>query len=98
MGFASMSLGSLGLVRGLIGQVLGMALGVGLVVFLRVLAGQTLVWSEEHVWIIASITGVIGFLIGVGAMFDWFKWMRGIETPMHHGPPAGILPGHAILV
>ena len=85
-----MSLMSLGLVRGLIGQALGMALGVGLVVLLRLVAGMTPVWSEEHVWVIASILGVIGFLTGVGAMTDWFKWMRGIETPMHHGPPIGV--------
>ncbi len=32
----------------------------------------------------------IGFLIGVGALTDWFTWMKGSEeTPMHHGPPPG---------
>jgi cytochrome c oxidase subunit 1 len=34
-----------------------------------------------------AVLGGIGFMLGVGAMDDWIKWMFGIPTPMHHGPP-----------
>jgi cytochrome c oxidase subunit 1 len=35
------------------------------------------------------MVGTIAFLVGVGSLRDWFKWARGQETPMHHGPPPG---------
>ncbi|HXF62158.1 MAG TPA: cbb3-type cytochrome c oxidase subunit I [Caldilineaceae bacterium] len=84
-----MSLMSLGLVRGLIGQALGTAAGMVLVIIARLLIGLEPVWAEEPAWVVGAIFGVIGFLIGVGILDDWFKWTRGIETPMRHGPPPG---------
>ena len=84
-----MSLMQIGLVRGLVGQALGTLAGMLLVVLLRALFGMDPVWAEEPAWVSGAVLGGIGFLVGVGAMDDWFKWMRGIETPMHHGPPAG---------
>jgi cytochrome c oxidase subunit 1 len=48
------------------------------------------VWSEEHVWVFGAIFGGVAFMYGVGSMDDWIKWMRGIPTPLHHGPPHGV--------
>jgi cytochrome c oxidase subunit I len=83
-----MSLMSLGITRGFIGQIVGTAAGLVLVTLVRLLAGMDPVWSEEPAWVVGILFGGMGFLIGVGAMTDWFKWMRGIPTPMVHGPPA----------
>jgi cytochrome c oxidase subunit 1 len=82
-----MPLTSLGLVRGLIGQALATAAGMAVVVLVRLLFGLEPVWAEEPVWVLGSICGIVGFLVGVGILDDWFQWVRGIETPMRHGPP-----------
>jgi cytochrome c oxidase subunit 1 len=84
-----MSLMSLGLVRGLIGQALGTAVGIVVIVLARALFGFDPIWSEEPAWVLGAVFGGIGFLIGVGAVEDWFLWIRGIETPLRHGPPPG---------
>ncbi len=83
-----MTLMSLGLVRGLIGQLLGTLLGMALAMIVRLLLGDS-VWSTEPVLVTGFVFGVFGFLLAVGALTDWLKWMVGKETPMHHGPPAG---------
>lgn len=80
------SLMSLGLTRGLIGQVVGTAAGMAFVIFFRVLMGME-PWSDEPVWVGGMIFGAMGFLIGVGAMSDWMKWWVGRPTPFVHGPP-----------
>ncbi len=72
-----MSLMSLGLVRGLVGQAVGTAAGVVLVILMRALMGLDPVWDEEPIVVMGAIFGVLGFLTGVGAMDDWFKWMNG---------------------
>jgi cytochrome c oxidase subunit 1 len=79
---------SLGLVRGVAAQIAGTALGMALVVVVRVLMGMD-AWRAEPVVVVGSMVGVIAFLLGAGSMDDWFKWARGEETPMHHGPPEG---------
>lgn len=84
-----MSLMSLGLVRGLVGQALGMLLGVVVVTLIRALAGMDPVWLGDPAWVLGAVLGVIGFMIGVGSLDDWFQWMGGKETPIHHGPPPG---------
>ncbi len=83
-----MTLLSLGLVRGVIGQILGTALGIALVVGIRVLMGLP-AWKAEPAVVLGAIIGTLAFMAGVGSMADWFKWARGQETPMHHGPPQG---------
>ncbi len=81
-----MSLLSIGLVRGLVGQFAGILLGFALVVLIRALAGYDEVWSTEPAWVVGAILGALGFLIAIGAMSDWFSWWRGGETPFVHGP------------
>jgi len=61
-----MSLMSLGLVRGLVGQALGTLAGMAVVMLIRIMAGMP-AWSEEPVWVIGMLTGGIAFMIGVGA-------------------------------
>lgn len=74
---------SLGIVRGLIAQILGTAAGMVLVVILRVLMGRP-AWSSEPVVVGGALVGVIAFMYGVGALTDWLKWANGEETPEHH--------------
>ena len=84
-----MSLMSLGLVRGLVAQALGTLVGMAVVTLIRIAAGMP-AWAEEPAWVVGMLTGGIAFMVGVGAMGDWMKWWRGIETPMQHGPPHGV--------
>ncbi len=77
----------LGLVRGVLAQIAGTALGILLVVVGRVLMGLD-PWAAEPAVVVGGIVGILAFLIGVGSFDDWFKWTRGEETPLHHGPPA----------
>src|SRR5215218_9441101 len=84
-----MSLFQLGLVRGLVGQVLGTIVGLLIVTLLRGLSGIEPAWLPEPAWVLGAVLGGIGFMIGVGALDDWFKWAIGVPTPLHHGPPAG---------
>ncbi len=79
---------SLGLVRGLIAQAAGTAFGMALTMAIRVLLGLP-AWNAEPVMVAGALVGVISFLVGVGAFTDWFKWVKGEETPMRHGPPEG---------
>jgi cytochrome c oxidase subunit 1 len=83
-----MTILSLGLVRGIVAQVVGTALGIALVVIVRLLMGLD-AWAPEPVVVVGGMLGTIAFLIGAGSMNDWFKWAGGQETPMHHGPPEG---------
>lgn len=81
-----MKITSLGLVRGIVGQVLGSTLGIALTMLIRVLVGRP-AWSAEAVTVVGALFGAAGFMIAVGSVSDWFKWMKGEETPMHHGAP-----------
>lgn len=81
-----MTILSLGIVRGLAGQVIGTALGIGVSLAVRAAMGLPFEVKEGAI-IVGILVGAMGFLIGVGAMTDWFKWMRGIEAPLHLGPP-----------
>jgi cytochrome c oxidase subunit 1 len=61
---------------------------MALVVLVRVLIGLN-PWEPEPIVVVGGMVGVIAFLIGAGTMDDWFKWAKGEETPMRHGPPEG---------
>ena len=76
---------SIGLVRGLIAQILGTLAGMGFIMGIRALMGIP-VWNAEPVAVGGSAIGAIAFLFGAGVMSDWVKWARGIPTSDHHGP------------
>jgi cytochrome c oxidase subunit 1 len=78
---------SSGLVRGLVAQIVGTALGMGLVVLIRLAMGLK-PWEAEPVVVVGSMVGIVTFLIAVGSFRDWFRWTKGEDTPMHHGPPS----------
>ena len=80
---------SLGLVRGVIANVIGVVLGMGLTALIRVVLGLP-AWEAEPMIVVGAIVGGIAFMIGAGAFSDWFKWVKGQETPLHHGPPEGV--------
>jgi len=65
-----------------------MVAGMALVMAARVALGME-AWNPEAVYVGGIIVGIIAFLLAIGAMTDWLKWTRGIETPMRHGPPSG---------
>lgn len=79
---------ALGIVRGILGQIIGTALGIGASVAVRAAMGLSVEVTEGAI-IIGILVGAVGFMIGVGALTDWFKWMAGKETPLRHGPPEG---------
>ncbi len=83
-----MTILSLGLVRGVVAQIVGTALGMALVVIVRVLLRLD-AWEPEPITVVGAMVGVLAFLVGSGSTADWFKWAKGEETPMHHGPPPG---------
>jgi len=79
---------SLGIVKGLAGQIIGTAVGIGVSVAIRAAMGLPAEVTEGAV-IVGILVGAGGFLVAVGAMTDWFKWMAGKEIPVRHGPPEG---------
>jgi cytochrome c oxidase subunit 1 len=82
-----MSLMSLGLMRGIVAQIVGIVAGMILVTLGRLVFGMSPVWAAEPAWVGGAIVGSVAFMLGVGALDDWLMWMRGVDTPMHHGPP-----------
>jgi cytochrome c oxidase subunit 1 len=75
-------------VRGIIAQIIGSAIGVGIVVAIRAALGMPNndLRDLEPAAVLGGFLGGIAFMLGVGSMDDWIKWMRGIETPDYHGP------------
>jgi cytochrome c oxidase subunit I len=84
---------SIGLVRGILGYLVGMIIGLALVTVIRKIMGlpPTTPWDPhaktfffiEGAYVAGAILGTIGFMLSVGVVGDWLKWMRGIETPSH---------------
>lgn len=87
---------SLGLVRGLIFQIIWTAIGAVFLSAIRALM-RLEYWAIDSVtfgftepaWVFGGLVGVIGFVIGSGVMDDWFKRARGISTPDHHEDEPG---------
>lgn len=77
---------SLGLIRGIIGQIAGTLLGMGLVMLGRVLMGLP-AWDAEPVMVGGAVVGAVSFLLAAGVLTDWLKWTTNKETHIHHGPP-----------
>jgi cytochrome c oxidase subunit 1 len=82
-----------GITRGLVWQVVGMLFGAFFVTGIRALLGKTEIFGpfffSEPAWVFGALTGVVSFLFGVGALDDWTKWARGMDTPEHHEDPPG---------
>ncbi|MBN2387930.1 MAG: cbb3-type cytochrome c oxidase subunit I [Anaerolineales bacterium] len=73
---------ALGLVRGLSWEIIGTALGIGFVTLVRLLIGLP-AWKAEPAVVFGALLGALFFLVGVGAVDDWFKWAVGRETGEH---------------
>jgi cytochrome c oxidase subunit 1 len=76
----------IGFVRGVIFQIIGLLIGMGIVTLIRLIIGLP-AWKAEPSWVFGAFLGVIGFMIGIGAFADWFKWAKGESTPDHHDWP-----------
>ena len=71
----------LALVRGLIAQIIGTIFGVALVAGIRLAMG--LPFAAEPAGVVGAFLGGLSFLVGTGAVTDWFKWAMGEETEEH---------------
>ena len=69
---------SIGLVKGLLGQIVGFFAGLGLVSGIRLISG--LGWKAEPAFVLGAAFSIIGFMIALGAFKDWFRWAKGEET------------------
>jgi cytochrome c oxidase subunit I len=90
-----------GITRGLVWQVLGTLSGALFITLIRWLLlilnpdqyeGLALFGPflfAEPAWVFGALVGIISFLLGVGVMDDWIKWVRGIDTPEHHEDEPG---------
>ncbi|HEY9077959.1 MAG TPA: cbb3-type cytochrome c oxidase subunit I [Anaerolineaceae bacterium] len=70
---------SLGIVRGLIWQIVGTIAGMALVGIIQIIGGKG--WSLEPAYVVGSVIGALAFLAGVGAFTDWFHLAQGKEVP-----------------
>jgi cytochrome c oxidase subunit 1 len=77
-----MTIFSLALIRGIIGQVIGTLIGMGIVTLLRLILGLN-PWKAEPAWVLGGVLGAIFFMAVTGVMSDWMKWARGESTPDH---------------
>jgi cytochrome c oxidase subunit 1 len=66
----------------------GTVLGIALLVIVRLLMGLP-AWQAEPAVVVGGMVGTIAFLVGAGSFTDWARWARGVDTPLHHGPPTG---------
>jgi cytochrome c oxidase subunit I len=80
---------SIGLVRGLLAQIIGMVVGFAFFSALRAVLGLPY-WSEPA-WVFGAFVSAIAFMIGIGAFKDWWAWAKGDETlePDEIVEPAG---------
>ena len=70
---------SIGIVRGLLWQIIGTAVAFWLFMGLRAVLGLR-AWSEPA-WVFGGLIGALAFMVGVGAFSDWFKVWRGEDVP-----------------
>lgn len=76
-----------GITRGLVWQVVGTLLGGFFVAGIRAIMGLSAFgdfFFTEPSWVFGAFVGAISFIFGVGAVDDWVKWARGIDTPEEH--------------
>ena len=73
---------SLGLVHGLLWQILGTAIGIGILTGIRQLLGLA-AWKAEPAIVFGALLGAMFFLYGVGVLDDWIRVAAGKEVPEH---------------
>ncbi len=81
-----------GITRGLLFQIIGTLAGGLFVTGVRGLMGMETFgpfFFTEPAWVVGGIVGALTFLVGVGALTDWFKWALGEATPEHHSDEPG---------
>jgi cytochrome c oxidase subunit 1 len=93
--FLYSEVGYYGVVRGLVWQVAATVIGALLFSGLRFILGMKVFdlntfGFTEPAWVFGAVVGALSFLVGVGAVSDWYKWARGIETPEHHSDGSGL--------
>ncbi len=84
-----MKIFKLGLVRGLLAQIVGTAIGLGVVQGIRALLRLPVAWTLdklEPAIVVGGVVGALFFMWGTGVLDDWLKWAAGEETEEHHGP------------
>lgn len=81
------------LMRGLLWQVIGTVVGAFFVEALRAALPDMEPFGKfgfsEPAWVTGALIGAFSFLVGAGAVTDWFKWAMGESTPEHHHDPEG---------
>ena len=70
---------SLGLIRGILFQLLGFLIGAALMGGIRLLLG--LPWSTEPAIVLGGFLSAIFFMVGLGGLRDWWKMALGEEVP-----------------
>jgi cytochrome c oxidase subunit 1 len=70
---------SIGLVRGVLWQILGTALGIGILTGIRYLMGLP-PWKAESACVFGALLGAFFFVYGIGAVDDWIKVANGKEV------------------
>lgn len=80
-----MSFFSTGFFRGLVVQAFSTVVGMAFVMAVRAIVGLP-AWNREPVIVGGVLIGAIAFMVGVGALGDWFKWARGETTSDDHTP------------
>ena len=81
---------SIGIIRGILLQIIGSILGAGLMGGIRALMG--LPWKTEPAIVLGGLIGAIFFIVGLGAFNDWWEVILGNEIPDEHNSngPEGI--------
>src|SRR4030042_6716756 len=70
---------SIGLIRGLLWQILGTAIGIGILTGIRLLLGLS-AWKPESAAVFGALLGALFFVYGIGAVDDWIKVAAGKEV------------------
>lgn len=69
----------IGFIRGIIGLVIGTLAGMGIVTLIRLLL-RLPAWSPEPAWVFGGVVGTFEFMVGLGALSDWFQSAMGHEV------------------
>ena len=77
---------SIGFVRGTIFLLVGTLVGMVIVSGIRLVMGLP-AWHANAAWTVGAIFGTAAFMVGVGAISDWWKLAKGQETPEHPEAP-----------